>query len=134
MERNKATSKFQKELNSGAVSIVLLGLMRQERRAMYGYEIAKQLESRAEHGLPMNQGALYPVLRSLEKQGLLSSEVKPSASGPPRKYYKITRDGRTALRLWTETWRNTKEFVDSFLEPNDDVSPGRSRSKVSRSP
>ena len=61
--------KFQKELNAGAVSLVVLCVMEQLQRPVYGYEVAKILQSRAGDSLPMNQAAIYPVLRSLEKQG-----------------------------------------------------------------
>jgi PadR family transcriptional regulator PadR len=64
----------------------------------------------------MKQGTLYPVLRSLEENGLLESTVEPSVSGPPRRYYKITKDGRAALGEWIELWKQTKKFVDSILK------------------
>lgn len=48
----------------------------------------------------MKQGTLYPVLRSLEENGLLDSMVEPSVSGPPRRYYKATREGVAALEEW----------------------------------
>jgi len=112
--------KFQKELNAGAISLVLLGLFSRERKSMYGYEIAKRLEAATDDGLPMNQGALYPVLRSLEKRGFLNSNVEPSVSGPPRKYYRITPDGKKVLDAWTDAWQRTKRFVDSFLESDDE--------------
>src|SRR5262245_53603347 len=85
-------------------------------RAMYGYEIGKRLEELAGGTLPMHQGALYPALRSLERGGLLVSQVEPSVSGPPRRYYKITPQGTQALADWTLAWKGTKRFVDAVLE------------------
>jgi len=79
--------KFQKELSSGTVSLVLLAVLSQSRQPMYGYQIAKRLEETGEGVLAGKQSALYPVLRNLEAAGLLSSEVEPSVSGPPRRYY-----------------------------------------------
>ena len=64
----------------------------------------------------MKQGTLYPVLRSLEENSLLESTVEPSVSGPPRRYYKITKDGRVALEEWLEIWKQTKKFVDATLK------------------
>jgi PadR family transcriptional regulator PadR len=66
--------------------------------------------------LPVKQGTLYPVLRSLEAGGLLSSEVEPSVTGPPRRYYTVTDAGREAVGLWQGSWERTKEFVDAVLE------------------
>ena len=83
---------------------------------MYGYQIAKIIEMNKEKVPMMKQGALYPVLRSLENSGLLDSHVDPSVSGPPRRYYKITESGQKTLGNWTEIWDQTKAFVDNILK------------------
>jgi PadR family transcriptional regulator PadR len=100
--------KFQKELSSGTVSLVLLAVLAQSRQPMYGYQIAKRLAGK--------QSALYPVLRNLEASGLLSSEVEPSVSGPPRRYYRMTKPGREALREWIAAWNATRDSVDNVLQ------------------
>ena len=83
---------------------------------MYGYQVAK-LVGAGRPDVPMvKQGALYPVLRSLEKSGLLQSQVEPSVSGPPRRYYTITEFGHKTLGQWTEIWSETTIFVNSVLE------------------
>ncbi len=122
MMHNKeiAHKKFQKELNSGTAALVLLAILDRAREPMYGYQIAKHLKADREE-VPIKQGALYPVLRSLEDSGLLESRVEPSVSGPPRRYYRITPSGREALRRWIEIWRGTREFVDNSLRGNDHV-------------
>jgi PadR family transcriptional regulator PadR len=107
--------KFQKELSSGIVSLALLALLAHADKPLYGYQIAKELEEYGE-GLPVKQGTLYPVLRSLEAGGLLTSEVEPSVSGPPRRYYQVTEEGRQAMGLWQGSWIRTREFVDAVLE------------------
>lgn len=114
--------KFLKEMTSGISSLVLLNVLDQGGEAMYGYQVAKLLDPGNPDELPLiKQGALYPVLRSLEKKGLLASEVEPSVSGPPRRYYSITAVGRQALKEWIEIWIQTKKFVDNILlgENND---------------
>jgi PadR family transcriptional regulator, regulatory protein PadR len=110
------TKKFQKELNSGTSSLILLSVMSRSEEPLYGYQIAKMLEESGP-GVPMmKQGTLYPVLRSLEENGLLESMVEPSVSGPPRRYYKITEEGRAMLVEWVELWKQTKKFVDAILK------------------
>ena len=114
-----ANKKFQKELNSGTSALLLLSVLARTDEPMYGYQIAKMIEA-SDSSIPMmKQGALYPVLRSLEGSGLLSSRVDPSVSGPPRRYYRITETGREALANWMKIWTRTKAFVDGFLKGED---------------
>lgn len=108
--------KFQKEMNAGTASLVLLSVLGQSKDPMYGYQIARLLEDRSQDTPLMKQGALYPVLRSLENSGQLTSLVEPSVSGPPRRYYRITEAGRKTLTLWIEVWKQTETFVDAVLE------------------
>ena len=115
VEEKVITKKFQKEINAGIASLVLLNVMGQAKEPMYGYQVAKLLEHKSQDIPMMKQGALYPVLRSLEKSGLLDSEVEPSVSGPPRRYYIITDVGREALTLWGQIWEQTKSYVDKML-------------------
>ena len=83
---------------------------------MYGYQIAKQVDVASEEGLTMKQSALYPVLRSLEKNELLQSQVEPSVSGPPRRYYQITDYGRDTLVEWKEIWQRVTNSVNAIME------------------
>ena len=115
-EINEAIKKFHKELNGGTAALVLLGVLDKATSPMYGYQIAKLIEARTKDVDIMKQGALYPVLRSLEATGLLESEVEPSVAGPPRRYYKITDSGRQTLAKWIEIWQQTRELVDAVLQ------------------
>jgi PadR family transcriptional regulator PadR len=115
-ELSASTKKFQKELNAGTSSLILLSVLSRSETPMYGYQIAKLLEESGPEIPMMKQGTLYPVLRSLEENGLLESMVEPSVSGPPRRYYKITADGRAAKDEWIEIWKQTKQFVDTNLK------------------
>jgi PadR family transcriptional regulator PadR len=108
--------KFQKELNSGIVSLVLLAILDRSTEPLYGYQIAKSIEGNWQEGAPVKQGTLYPVLRSMEDGGLLASRVEPSVAGPPRKYYTITDRGRAVLAEWKSAWTRTRDFVDATLE------------------
>ncbi len=107
--------KFQKELAAGTVALVLLAVLAQAPEPMYGYQIAKSLERGGESSLGGKQSALYPVLRNLHAAGLLDSFVEPSVSGPPRRYYGITDEGRRVLGEWTQAWSDARDFVDSIL-------------------
>lgn len=118
IDTESTNRKFEKELKSGTAALVLLGIMSAAGRPMYGYQITKEIETIAGKSL-FRQGALYPVLRSMEKNGILSSETEPSVSGPPRKYYSITDEGEIILEDWKVTWKSTKDLVDEILNVND---------------
>ena len=115
MDEEAIAKKFQKELNSGTASLVVLGLMASSDEPLYGYQIAKLLEDLAHGRLPMKQGALYPVLRSMEANGLLESRVEPSTSAPPRRYYTVTESGRVMLKRWIGIWGDTRDFIERVL-------------------
>ena len=116
MEISSPTKKFLREINAGITSLVLLSVMNNSGKPMYGYQIAKQIDFGDDKGLSMKQSALYPVLRSLEKHQLLESIVEPSTSGPPRRYYNITKEGRETLIDWKDIWKHVKDTVDEILE------------------
>lgn len=103
--------KFQKELNSGSVALMLLSVIGQSDSPLYGYEIAKALQQ----GNDAKQGTIYPVLRNLHNKGLLDCEVKLSENGPPRKYFSISPLGAKVLEQWTSTWRATQGQVNNIL-------------------
>ena len=108
--------KFRKELSAGTVSLALLAVLATTKTPIYGYQIAKRLEREGEGVLTGKQSALYPVLRNLQENGLLASHVEPSVTGPPRRYYQITEQGRETLLKWAAAWHATRDFVDSVLE------------------
>jgi len=112
VDEAQLTKKFQKELNSGIASLVLLSILERSGEPMYGYQIAKLLDEYSGESSFMKQGALYPVLHSLEDGGLLESMVEPSVSGPPRRYYRITQAGRDILVSWRGAWEQMRALVD----------------------
>jgi len=108
--------KFQKDLNGGLVALVLLAVLAATSEDLYGYEIAKRLQRANEGEALFKEGTIYPVLRALSASGYLTSRIVPSYSGPPRRYYRITDDGRALLAQWSGIWHQTRDFVDRFIE------------------
>jgi PadR family transcriptional regulator PadR len=115
--------KFQKDLNGGLVALVLLAVLAASDRDLYGYEIAKRLQKANQGEALFKEGTVYPVLRALSAAGLLTSRIVPSYSGPPRRYYRITDAGRTALNQYRDVWRQTRDFVDRFIEAGMTLNP-----------
>jgi PadR family transcriptional regulator, regulatory protein PadR len=113
---DSSAKKFQKELNGGLVGLVLLAVLDRSSEDLYGYEIAKRLASANEGTSVFKEGTIYPVLRALSASTLLTSRIVPSYSGPPRRYYRITDQGRAVLAEWTNIWQSTRTFVDRFID------------------
>src|SRR5271167_4176489 len=111
--------KFQKELNGGLVGLVLLAVLAESDADLYGYEIAKRLANANEGTSIFKEGTIYPVLRALSAGNLLTSRIVPSYSGPPRRYYRITEQGRKVLAEWRVIWQSTRDFVDRFIEQSN---------------
>jgi PadR family transcriptional regulator PadR len=117
---NETNKDFQKGLYTGISVLILLCVVGRAKEPIYGYQIAKIIENDNEDIPIIKLGTLYPVLRSLEKDGLLESRVDPSVSGPPRRYYRITELGTMTLEQLSKTWQRANNFVNSIMIGADD--------------
>jgi PadR family transcriptional regulator, regulatory protein PadR len=91
--------------------IVVLAVLSQMDTARYGYNLIQRL---AERGLEIEEGTLYPLLRRLEKQGLLESEWEIGESRP-RKYYRISPLGSEVLTALSAEWAETVDVMGRIL-------------------
>ncbi len=71
----------------------------------YGYAVIKRVAELSGGHLQWTDGMLYPVLHRLERQGFVAAKWGVSESGRKRKYYRITKQGRTQLAAQKEQWR-----------------------------
>ena len=95
----------------GLLELCLLGLLGEQRD--YGLSLTTRL---AEAGLgDVPGGTLYPALLRLETTGLVRTKREPSTSGPPRKYFELTKEGRTVLEGLRGEWRNFSRSIDTVL-------------------
>jgi PadR family transcriptional regulator, regulatory protein PadR len=106
---------FQKGIYTGTTVLILLSVVSRSKEPIYGYQIAKIIEKDNADIPVIKLGTLYPVLRSLELDGLLESKVDPSVNGPPRRYYQITEQGNRTLEQLSVTWQRAKNFIDSLM-------------------
>jgi len=102
-------NKLRLELRRG---VVVLAVLSQMDTARYGYNLIQRL---AEQGLEIEEGTLYPLLRRLEKQGLLESEWEVGESRP-RKYYRISPTGREVLTTLSAEWFETVDIIRNILQ------------------
>lgn len=105
--------EWRSQLKRGTLEFcVLLLIARGER---YGYELISLLEQRPI--LAARESTIYPLLRRLLKEGLLSSAWRESAEGlPPRKYYTITEAGRTYLAAMEAEWSSLLSAIGEIKE------------------
>ncbi|ETA79581.1 PadR family transcriptional regulator [Youngiibacter fragilis] len=91
---------------------LVLGVLSQLIKPQYGYSLNTMLD---DIGLKIDSGTLYPLLRRLEKQGLLES-MWDTDSGKPRKYYRLTEYGMRILRDLQEEWRSMADLMERLIE------------------
>ncbi|MFD1505423.1 PadR family transcriptional regulator [Georgenia yuyongxinii] len=95
----------------------------------YGYAISARLE---EAGVgAVKGGTLYPLLTRFERAGLVEVEWRTGESGPARKYYALTGEGRTQLTTLAERWARFADLTRGFVADSP-VSPDPSRSAPQR--
>lgn len=99
------------QLRRGALEFCVLALLRDGER--YSYELVRALGDA--DGLVTSEGTLYPLLGRLRREGVVDTTWRESPSGPPRRYYRLTPDGRTALEGFAVEWARFRGSVDALL-------------------
>lgn len=100
------------QLRKGVLELAVLALLR--RRPHYGGELTEALA--AHEGLDASTGTLYPLLTRLRTAGWVDNTWQESPSGPPRKYYALTRTGRQQLNRLERSWATLVRSLDELLE------------------
>jgi PadR family transcriptional regulator len=100
------------QLRRGALEFCVLALL--QREETYGFELVKALGQ--VDGLVTTEGTIYPLLARLRREGLVETTWRESESGPPRRYYRSTPEGRVALAAFTADWERFRNSVDTVLE------------------
>lgn len=103
-----------RELLKGSASMLVLKMLDGQPR--YGYDIARELEKRSLGAFRLQEGTLYPILHSLESDGLVKSYWQDTESRRKRKYYEITPEGRDALNKRRSEWMEYCEAVNTVME------------------
>ncbi|MEM9290700.1 MAG: PadR family transcriptional regulator [Acidobacteriota bacterium] len=107
-DANSPEAKLILELRRGCL---VLATLSQLKSPQYGYSLLQEL---AQQGLEVEQGTLYPLLRRLAKQGLLSDEWL--VEGPrPRKYYRLNDEGHRVLASLTNHWQEIVQVMEGLL-------------------
>jgi PadR family transcriptional regulator, regulatory protein PadR len=103
------------DLVRGSVVPIVLALLNE--RPMYGYEIVGELRSQTDAVVDLPEGTVYPALRRLERQGLITGRWVETSGAPRRRYYRLTHEGQRSLAAGRSEWRRLVSAAESILNP-----------------
>jgi PadR family transcriptional regulator, regulatory protein PadR len=99
---------LRQELRRGSLPLAVLAALRSEH---YGYTLRKNL---ADHGMAIDEGTLYPLLRRLEGQGLLISEWREEDKRNKR-FYRLSADGKSILKQLLVEWKGIHASLEDIF-------------------
>ncbi|MCU1600698.1 MAG: transcriptional regulator, PadR-like family [Frankiales bacterium] len=99
------------QLRRGVLEHCVLALLSEE--PLYGFDLVRRLGD--VDGLVTSEGTIYPLLSRLRRDGWVTTTWQESESGPPRRYYALTTEGRRVLRAFAEEWVRFRDSVDLLL-------------------
>jgi PadR family transcriptional regulator, regulatory protein PadR len=108
-----AVERWEVQARKGVLELVVLAALWSGR--LYGLELIRRLESDAQLAVP--EGTLYPLLNRLRAEGQVDAEWVEAEAGHPRKYYRLTPEGRRRVVQMARFWRGFTAGIDSVLQP-----------------
>lgn len=97
------------QYKKGVMEICVLALL--DARDMYGYELVETISAY----ISTSDGTIYPMLRRFKKESKVETYLVESDTGPSRKYYKLTKNGKAFLEESKDEWYEFVESVDKIL-------------------
>jgi Predicted transcriptional regulators len=107
MPENTLYQNYITELRRGSLTMAVLGCL---KKPYYGYALLQALQ---ENGVDIEANTLYPLLRRLESQGLLTSDWNVSESRP-RKYYTMVKKGEEVLAELLTEWQKMQRSIQQI--------------------
>ena len=104
---------IHRELKKGTAEILVLSLL--EDRPRHGYDLGKQIETRSRGALKFHVASLYPTLYRLEKRAWIQGRWVEKTGQRRRRYYRLTRAGRTVLAEQRSEWEQFIEAVSRIV-------------------
>ncbi len=99
------------QMRRGTIEYCVMALLKNGDR--YGFDIVRELAE--VDGMVTTEGTIYPLLSRLKRDGMVETTWQESTSGPPRKYYKLTRAGEKALVAFEKEWLTFRDAVEQLL-------------------
>jgi len=97
------------QFKKGVLDMCVLAVL--SKGDSYGYDLAEELSSK----IQIADGTVYPLLRKLASTGEVSTYLKESSGGPPRKYYSLTDKGRQRLETDRQEWKEFTALVSGII-------------------
>ncbi|QIK68971.1 PadR family transcriptional regulator [Erysipelothrix sp. HDW6C] len=98
------------QFKKGVLELCVLALL--SRKEYYGYEIVSLISETIE----ISEGTMYPLLKRLKDDGLVSTRLVESSQGPSRKYYSLTASGQEYTKIKIDEWFDFTDHVDELLK------------------
>ena len=102
-------TKMESQFKKGVLELCVLALL--DHNDYYGYELVSKLSSE----IAITEGTIYPLLRRLKIDGLVTTYLEESSEGPTRKYYSLTTEGKKKLKSLRKEWDSFALKVNKFL-------------------
>ena len=109
MEDIGLAESIQVQLKKGVLEMCVLALL--SGGDGYAYEIASRLAD----DIGMGEGTIYPLMRRMQADGLVDTYLQESPTGPPRKYYRLTAQGRASFLSQKAEWSTFVSAVEAIL-------------------
>jgi PadR family transcriptional regulator PadR len=103
-----ALESLRLELRRGCLVVAVMAALRSEQ---YGYTLRKTL---GDHGIAIDEGTIYPLLRRLESQGLLESEWREEDKRNKR-FYRLSHEGKLVLKQLRAEWQRINTSLDGIF-------------------
>ncbi len=101
------------QYKKGVLELCVLSLLK--KHDCYGYEISEYLSNH----IDIADGTVYPILRKLKSDGLVSTYLQEESGGPPRKYYSLTELGRETYKNDRAEYLNFARTIETLLEDDN---------------
>lgn len=98
------------QYKKGVIELLVLSML--YRKDCYGYDVSEFISKR----IDISDGTVYPILRKLKSDGLVTTYLSEESGGPPRKYYRLTTLGKTQYCSDKADWLSFIQSVEEILE------------------
>ena len=98
------------QFKKGVLELFVLAMLK--RNDQYGYDISDYISKQ----ISISPGTVYPILRKLKDEGIVTTYLSEQSSGPARKYYQLTKKGHDKYESLSKEWNEFINITKYFLE------------------